>query len=167
MLNSQIQKLPFIKAILTKTKVRIKWKINWVLNAQLQSTQLLSLPELHCTPFIRLLLCKGVCLLACSPSARDDTDTLCCQISNICHSSLPKVKTNMLIYCLLQAALRMRAGERARYILCSLLRATCFPPSRLCCPAHAWLISPLLSWQSLRYTCTKGVSMNSYFSEIT
>lgn len=167
MLNSQIQKLPVIKAILTKTKVRIKWEINWVLNTQLQSTQLLSLPELHCTPVIGLLLCKGVCLLACSLSARDDTDTPCCQISNICHSSLPKVKTKMLIYCLLQAALRTRAGGRAWYVLCSLLRTTCFPPSRLCCPAHAWLISPSLSWQSFGYTCTKGVSMNSYYSEIT
>lgn len=104
---------------------------------------------------------RCLCLLVCFPSVKDDTDTPCCQISNICHSSLPKVKTNMLIYCLLQAALRTRAGERARYVLCSLLRATCFPPSRLCCPAHAWLISPSLSWQSLRYMCTKGVSMNS------
>lgn len=64
-------------------------------------------------------------------SSKDDTDTLYCQISSVCHSSLPKIKMNMLIYFLLQAAAQMREGERACSALSFLLRATRRPTDRV------------------------------------
>lgn len=97
------------------------------------------------TAHIRLRLCRGVCIHLRVPcSSKDDTDTLYCQISNMCHSCLPKIKNEYVNLFSITCCSMNESGRGS--VFCSRLCAQnhVSPHTLILPPAHTWLTGPSL-----------------------